>query len=168
MPGFITRKSIHNDMTAHYPDFMTFESLAKGVDLVPVYRRMVSDTLTPVSAYCRLQGGENSFLFESVVGGERIGRYSFLGAGPIMQVDAYEHTVAVTRDGKTEQHTVEDPLQYLHDLLGSYRAPHVIGLPRFCGGAVGYAGYDTVRYTENLPHPPRDDRRRNCLGILQG
>jgi anthranilate synthase component 1 len=159
MPGFVTRKSINDDMTAHYPDFMTFESLAKGVDLVPVYRRMVSDTLTPVSAYCRLQGGENSFLFESVVGGERIGRYSFLGAGPIMQVDAYEHTVAVTRDGKTEQHTVDDPLQYLHDLLGSYRAPHVTGLPRFCGGAVGYAGYDTVRYTENLPHPPRDDRR---------
>jgi anthranilate synthase component 1 len=146
-------------MTAHFPDFATFEPLASGMDLVPVYRRLVSDTLTPVSAYCRLDGGTNSFLFESVVGGERIGRYSFLGAGPLMQVDAYDRDVVITRDGQTERMTVADPLQYLHELLNDYRAPLVPGLPRFCGGAVGYAGYDTVRYTENLPNAPLDDRR---------
>ena len=146
-------------MTAHFPNLVTFESLAADVDLVPVYRRLVSDTLTPVSAYCRLDGEANSFLFESVVGGERIGRYSFLGAGPLMQVDAYDRDVVVTRNGQSERLTVEDPLQYLHDLLKAYRAPHVPGLPRFCGGAVGYAGYDTVRYTENLPNPPTDDRK---------
>ncbi len=145
-------------MTAHSPDLATFKSLATDVDLVPVYRRLVSDTLTPVSAYCRLDGGANSFLFESVVGGERIGRYSFLGAGPLMQVDAYDREVVVTRDGKSERSKVDDPLQYLHELLNDYRAPVVPGLPRFCGGAVGYAGYDTVRYTENLPNAPQDDR----------
>ena len=146
-------------MTAHLPDFVTFEPLASGFDLVPVYRRLVSDTLTPVSAFCRLDGGTNSFLFESVVGGERIGRYSFLGAGPLMQVDAYEREVVITRNGQTERHVVDDPLAYLHNLLNDYRAPHVMGLPRFCGGAVGYAGYDTVRYSEDLPNPPQDDRK---------
>ena len=146
-------------MTAHFPDFSVFETLASGVDLVPIYRRLVSDTLTPVSAFCRLDGGANSFLFESVVGGERIGRYSFLGAGPLMQVDAYDREVIITRDGKTERHVVDDPLTYLHELLNDYRAPHLPGLPRFCGGAVGYAGYDTVRYTEDLPNPPLNDRR---------
>jgi anthranilate synthase component I len=145
-------------MTNHHPEFATFESLATGVDLVPVYRRLVSDTLTPVSAYCRLAAEPNSFLFESVVGGERIGRYSFLGAGPLMQVDAFEREVVVTKDGRSERKTVVDPLQFLHDLLNEYRAPHVAGLPRFCGGAVGYAGYDTVRYTEHLPNAPLDDR----------
>lgn len=146
-------------MTAHLPVFETFKPLASGFDLVPVYRRLVSDTLTPVSAFCRLDGGTNSFLFESVVGGERIGRYSFLGAGPLMQVDAYEREVVITRDGVTERHIVDDPLTYLHNLLNDYRAPHVTGLPRFCGGAVGYAGYDTVRYSEDLPNPPQDDRK---------
>jgi anthranilate synthase component I len=145
-------------MTTHLPDFASFEQLSQGMNLVPVYRRLVSDTLTPVSAYCRLEDGPNSFLFESVVGGERIGRYSFLGAGPFLQVDAFDRDVVVTRDGQTERLTVDDPLQYLHDLLNQYRAPHLPELPRFCGGAVGYAGYDTVRYTEHLPSPPLDDR----------
>ena len=145
-------------MTAHFPDFASFEQLAQGMNLVPVYRRLVSDTLTPVSAYCRLEDGPNSFLFESVVGGERISRYSFLGAGPFLQVDAFDRDVVITRDGQTERLTVEDPLQYLHDLMNQFRAPHLAELPRFCGGAVGYAGYDTVRYTEHLPNPPQDDR----------
>lgn len=146
-------------MSAHFPDFASFEQLARGMNLVPVYRRLVSDTLTPVSAYCRLDDGQNSFLFESVVGGERIGRYSFLGAGPFLQIDAFDRKVTVTHDGKTEESTVNDPLQFLHDTLDQYRAPHVPGLPRFCGGAVGYAGYDTVRYTEHLPNPPENDRK---------
>ena len=146
-------------MPSHFPDFAAFEQLAQGMNLVPVYRRLVSDTLTPVSAYCRLEDGPNSFLFESVVGGERIGRYSFLGAGPFLQIDAFDRNVVITRDGQTERKTVDDPLQFLHDLLQQYRAPLVPGLPRFCGGAVGYAGYDTVRYSEHLPNPPQDDRQ---------
>ena len=77
-------------MPAYTPDFATFRQLADGAGFVPVFRRLVSDTLTPVSAYCRLQDDENSFLFESVVGGERVGRYSFLGAGPFLHIDAFE------------------------------------------------------------------------------
>lgn len=146
-------------MSAYTPDFAAFQKLAAGVSFVPVFRRLVSDTLTPVSAYCRLQDEENSFLFESVVGGERVGRYSFLGTGPFLRIDAYDHQIVVTEGGKTKEYSVPDPLEHLHTMLKNYQAPHLVELPRFCGGAVGYAGYDTVRYTERLPSPPADDRK---------
>ena len=129
------------------------------MNFVPIFRQLISDTLTPVSAYCRLQNDENSFLFESVVGGERVGRYSFLGAGPFLQIDAFDRQIVLTEGGQTRRYEVDDPLEHLHTMLEQYRAPHVTSLPRFCGGAVGYAGYDTVRYTERLPNPPEDDRK---------
>jgi anthranilate synthase component 1 len=146
-------------MAAYTPDFATFRQLAEGMNFVPVFRQLISDTLTPVSAYCRLQDEEHSFLFESVVGGERVGRYSFLGAGPFLQIDAFDREIVLTTAGETKRYSVEDPLQHLHTMLEQFRAPHLPGLPRFCGGAVGYAGYDTVRYTENLPNPPENDRQ---------
>src|SRR5207249_3983395 len=105
-----------------------------------------------------------SFLFESVIGGERIARYSFLGSGPFLRFQAHDRRVQVqeTPPGKPPAAPQElehpDPLRLLEEKLATYRAPHVAGLPRFCGGAVGYAGYDTVRYVEHLPHPPADDR----------
>lgn len=146
-------------MNQYRPDFETFRQLAGRADLVPIYRQLVSDTLTPVSAFCRIQWGPCAFLFESVVGGERIGRYSFLGSDPFLQIEAFGNRVVVTRDNKATTHESADPLQDLENLLGEFRAVHVPGLPRFCGGAVGYAGYDTVRYVERLPNAPHDDRR---------
>ncbi len=143
----------------HHPNYETFAKLAEQRYLVPVYRQLVGDTLTPVSAYCRIQGGESSFLFESVVGGEKIGRYSFLGADPFLSIEAFGEKVVVTRDGKPHKYTSDDPLRDLENLLGEFPAVHVKGLPRFCGGAVGYAGYDVVRYTEHLPNAPADDRK---------
>jgi anthranilate synthase component 1 len=141
------------------PDFETFRLLARQGRLVPIHRCLLSDTLTPVSAFhrCRFQG--SAFLFESVVGGEKVGRYSFLGGEPFLQIEACGRDVTVTRAGTCESRTVDDPLKLLGELLAEYPAVHTPGLPRFCGGAVGYAGYDTVRYTERLPHPPEDDRQ---------
>lgn len=145
------------------PTLEEFIELARNASVVPVYRQLVGDTLTPVSAFCKIQEGDWSFLFESVVGGERLGRYSFLGSGPFLRFQSYEHHVQIhrPRPGKADQ--VEerehaDPLKLLEEMLAMYRAPHVPGLPRFCGGAVGYAGYDAVRYVERLPNPPPDDR----------
>src|SRR5438034_497924 len=142
----------------HHPPFDEFVRLASQGNLVPVYRRLTGDTLTPVSAFCKIQEGDWAFLFESVVGGERLGRYSFLGSGPFLQLRASDRTVTIDdgRSATTSEHP--DPLRLLEELLAKYRAPHVPGLPRFCGGAVGYAGYDTVRYVERLPNPPADDR----------
>jgi anthranilate synthase component 1 len=129
-----------------------------------VYRQLIGDTLTPVSAFCKVQQDEWSFLFESVVGGERLGRYSFLGTGPFMTFQAFGNKVRIQRwqaqsfSWATEELEHADPLRLLEELIGQYRGPHLPGLPRFTGGAVGYAGYDTVRYVERLPNAPNDDR----------
>jgi anthranilate synthase component 1 len=141
------------------PSFDDFTRLAKGHTLVPIFRRLIGDTLTPVSAYCKILEGEQAFLFESVVGGERLGRYSFVGAGPFLRFESFDRQVRIQRaTGPREEFTHPDPLRRLEEILGAYRAPRVPGLPPFCGGAVGYAGYDTVRYVENLPEAPEDDR----------
>jgi anthranilate synthase component 1 len=147
----------------YHPTFEEFAELARGASLVPVYRQLIGDTLTPVSAFCKVQEGEWAFLFESVVGGERLGRYSFLGTGPFLRFLAYGNRVQIqtaARRGALALEELEhpDPLRLLEERLAAYRAPSLPGLPRFCGGAVGYAGYDAVRYVERLPGPPPDDR----------
>ncbi|MBX3436776.1 MAG: anthranilate synthase component I [Planctomycetaceae bacterium] len=140
------------------PDLATVRQLASGVRFVPIYRQILSDTLTPVSAFHKLEDDAQAFLFESVVGGERVGRYSFLGSSPFLWLEAYGNEFRVTVDGQTSRQTVADPLQELQALLDAHRAVHLPALPRFCGGAVGYAGYDVVRYSERLPNAPLDDR----------
>jgi anthranilate synthase component 1 len=143
----------------YVPTFEQFVDLARTHSVVPVYRQLTGDTLTPVTAFCKVQEGDWSFLFESVVGGERIGRYSFLGAGPFLTVEASGHRVRVREgNGPWREQEVADPLKQLESMILAYRAPNLPGLPRFCGGAVGYAGYDTVRYMERLPNAPPDDR----------
>jgi anthranilate synthase component I len=156
----------------HYPDFETFCQLAHDVELVPVYRRLVSDNLTPVSAFHRVDKGPCSCLFESVIGGERVGRYSFVAAGPFLLVSAKGSRVTVTkygRDGENgranragppqvEEFDSPDPLEELRRRVSQWRAATLDELPPFCSGAVGYAGYDTVRYIERLPDAPADDR----------
>ncbi|MCA9014828.1 MAG: anthranilate synthase component I, partial [Planctomycetaceae bacterium] len=141
------------------PDFESFKRLSTEANLVPVYRQLTGDTLTPVSAYQLLEKGPYSFLFESVVGGEQISRYSFLGANPFLTVDAYEKRMVIQQNGQTEELTVDDPLSELETILNRYQAAELPGLPRFCGGAVGYAGYDVVRYSEHLPNAPENDRQ---------
>src|SRR5947209_4680453 len=144
----------------HRPTRADFLELARSHSLVPVYRQLVGDTLTPVTAFGKIQEGDWSFLFESVIGGERLGRYSFLGAGPFLRFQAWDRRVEIeeTASGQVQRLTHADPLRLLEECLAKYRAPHLAGLPRFCGGAVGYAGYDTVRYVERLEKPPLDDR----------
>ncbi|CAN5202337.1 anthranilate synthase component I [soil metagenome] len=142
----------------HQPDIATFTGLARTHTMVPVYRRLVGDTLTPVSAFCKLRQSGPAFLFESVVGGERIGRYSFLGSNPIMTFEATRDQVRTTQGELTREVTHADPLRLLEEYLAAHRGPQLPGLPRFLGGAVGYAGYDTIRYVENLPNAPTDDR----------
>ncbi len=145
-----------------FPSFESFQELAAGAQFVPVYRRLLSDTLTPVTAFHKIEAGDCSCLFESVVGGEKVGRYSFLTADPYLRIEAYGRQVRVIsgRGGEQQTETFEsdDPLAELQRRLAGTRHATLPELPPFCGGAIGYAGYDTVRYTERLPNPPHDDR----------
>src|SRR3954470_21341948 len=145
---------------AHYPDFATFTKLAGTAEYVPVYRRLLSDVLTPVSAFHKIDDGGSACLFESVIGGEKVGRYSFLAAEPYLLLEAHgkESTVTIVRDGTSSTETVENPLEVLREHVQAVRVAKLPGLPPFVGGAVGYAGYDTVRYVERLPNAPKDDR----------
>ena len=151
------------------PSLEEFVELARNHTLVPVYRQLIGDTLTPVSAFRKIEPSEWSFLCESVVGGERMGRYSFLGSAPFLTFQAWDRHVRIhdLTTGQKRELDHADPLQLLEETLGKYRAPHLPNLPRFAGGAVGYAGYDMVRYAESLPHPPLDDRQLPdlCFGF---
>ncbi|HJS08953.1 MAG TPA: anthranilate synthase component I, partial [Pirellulales bacterium] len=142
----------------HYPDFATFSKLSATADYVPVYRRVLSDVLTPVSAFHKIDDGGAACLFESVIGGEKVGRYSFLAAEPFLLLDARGRNVTVSNGSRQERFETDSPLDVLRDRVREIRVAKLPDLPPFVGGAVGYAGYDTVRYVENLPNAPRDDR----------
>src|SRR3954467_2667026 len=129
---------------AHFPDFATYSELAKTADYVPVYRRILSDVLTPVSAFHKIDDGGCACLFESVIGGEKVGRYSFLAAEPFLQLEAHGAQVSITRGGAREEREVKNPIEVLSDQVQSFRVAKLPELPPFVGGAVGYAGYDTV------------------------
>lgn len=140
------------------PDFATFQKLAVQNQLVPVYRRLLSDALTPVTAFHKIDGGQGACLFESVIGGEKVGRYSFLAADPFLEIRAHATKVVVKTGGKTEEFESADPIEELRQRLTAVKAAHLPELPPFAGGAIGYAGYDVVRYVEHLPSAPQDDR----------
>jgi anthranilate synthase component I len=140
------------------PSFEIFADSARRGRVVPVWREFLFDTDTAVTAYAKLARPPFGFLLESVVGGERWARYSFLGTSPAA---AWR-----MRDGKAEWWTPEggwspietdDPLGDLDRRLQERTPVPLPGLPRFWGGAVGYFGYDIVRQIERLPNPPHDD-----------
>jgi len=165
MKHFVSRtlssKLNRHTMPKHFPDFETFQSLAKEHTCVPVYRQLLADRLTPVAAFEMLGQGEHAFLLESVVGGERIARYSFIAVAPSLVYSCQMGDASITRPYLPPQlFKTTDPLADLQKLLPGvtfYRDPAV---PTFTGGLVGYAGYDTIRYYESdsLTHPPADDR----------
>ncbi len=137
-----------------------FDFLAsQGYNRIPLMTEVLADLDTPLSAYLKLADGPYSYLFESVQGGEKWGRYSIIGlpARTVLRVRAHE--VVVERDGEvTERVRAEDPLGWIEAYQQRYRVAPVEPLPRFTGGLVGYFGYDTVRYIEpRLGFPGKAD-----------
>ncbi len=139
------------------PDFKQFQELAASHNLIPVRAETVVDRLTPVAVYERLAAKEPyAFLLESVEGGERFGRYSFVGRKPHAVFQCKEGQITYRVGTKTYKHTAQNPLQELKALFAEFRSPELPGLPRFWGGAVGYWDYDTVRFFERLPRDKPD------------
>jgi anthranilate synthase component 1 len=144
---------------SHFPERPQFDALARQHRLVPVYRRLFADGLTPLSAFARLDSGPSACLFESVIGGEKVGRYSFLGADPFLLFEARGSAVRVveTATGHVEAFEAADPLAELERRMATYRPARLAELPPFTSGVVGYAAYDSIRYVERLPDTPPDD-----------
>ena len=127
------------------PDFEEFAALARQGSIVPVARELLADTLTPVSAFAAVGEGLGSYLLESVVGGEKWARYSFVGFEPELIVRAVGGRIEEQRADGLRVHMVRDPWQALREILANYRPPPTPWLPRFWGGAVGFIAYDAVR-----------------------
>ncbi|MFW5882243.1 MAG: anthranilate synthase component I [Planctomycetota bacterium] len=127
-----------------------------GYTMLPVMRRLVADDLTPVAAMSRLIDEEFGFLFESVVGGERMARYSMLGVAPRERLVGGLDCVEVIRVDGSRERLPGDPYAAVRAYMARYTVPDLAELPRFSGGLVGYFSYDTVRLLEHLPAVPPD------------
>ena len=132
----------------HLTTFEEFRELAQRGTFVPVYKEIVADLLTPVSAFLKIaEHSDYAFLLESVEGGEQVGRYSFLGKDPFLIVRSHAGKTIVDRAGQTSQ-SDKPFIATLRELMAGFHSPFVPGLPRFTGGAVGYLGYDAAAWFE--------------------
>jgi anthranilate synthase component 1 len=165
----------------HSPTLEEFTKLAAQGNLIPVTRRLLADIETPLSAYRKIRGQGESFLFESVEGGEHLGRYSFVGCNPRAVVRQNGNRVEVIENGKVVETftiaiqsgrdalprvqadqqvgpTVKDGLEIVERVMRKYHAVSVPGLPRFTGGAIGFIGYEFIHDVEPVvPRPPHDE-----------
>src|SRR5579872_4258124 len=139
------------------PDYREFSRLARDFTLVPVVKSVTADLLTPVSAFLAVAANEpDAFLLESIERGEHIGRYTFLGARPYLQVRARGNEILLQRGRKREQHR-GSVLAIVKELLRQHRPAILPGLPPFTAGAVGYFAYDGVRQLEKIGEHAKDD-----------
>ncbi len=144
----------------HQPALEEFKKLADTAGLIPVCREIVADLDTPLTVFAKVAGDEShAFLFESLEGGEKWGRYSFIGLDPILTFESRGKSIVIKKEGRVEERS-GDPLAELKELLTSFRACFDSDFhPPFFGGAVGYLGYDMVRFMERLPeiNPPLEN-----------
>ena len=143
----------------YYPTLEEFKEKAKTGNTIPVYRPILADMETPVSAFYKLMPDNYAFLLESVEGGETVARYSFLGSQPsvLFQSKGHQVTIEYLTKGEKVSKEYEDPLKALEEVMQNYRPVNVEGLPEFHGGAVGYMSYDMVRFVEELPDDTEDE-----------
>ncbi|MDP1563012.1 MAG: anthranilate synthase component I [Pirellulaceae bacterium] len=135
-----------------------FLGLAAQYDKIPIARTLLSDGLTPVLALRKLGDCRYACLFESVVGGEKVGRYSFLGVDPHTVIRVFGNRIQVESNGESVTLESAQPMEYLRQQVTKHTVAPRPDLPPLTGGAIGYFGYDVVRYFERLPNVPTDDR----------
>ena len=139
------------------PTFEEFARLSKLGNIIPVSKAVTADLLTPVLAYLKIEsGGSHAFLLESVEGGEKIARYSFIGCDPYLIIKARGEVVEIVRGGESKKRKGR-LIDVMRKVTERQKPVKVAGLPPFTGGAVGYFAYDTVRWVENIPQKSEDD-----------
>jgi anthranilate synthase component 1 len=141
----------------YYPAKKEFMALSKKGNLIPVYAEILADFETPLSCFTRIDKGRYSFLLESVEGGENLARYSFLGSEPSLVFSSRLGRIELREGNKTKSFATKDPVEELKKVLSAYKFVNVKGLPRFCGGLVGFFGYDIIRFIEKIPDKNLDD-----------
>jgi anthranilate synthase component I len=141
-----------------FPSLPDFKELAEKGNLIPIFTEFVADYETPIGVFEKIDNGVRSFLFESAESNDHVGRYSFLGSDPRIYFEARGKHIIIEEDGqRCEFESAVDPLTELQRLMARFRAVDLPGLPPFTGGAVGYLGYDAVRFFEpTVGNPPPD------------
>ena len=141
------------------PSRSVFEALAKQGNTVPVYLDLTADCETPLGAYSKIRENGPAFLFESIVGGERVSRFSFLGSNPRKVIRVFADEATIThKNGKVETlKTPEDPLKIIEAEMACYQPVHLPGMPPFTGGAVGFVGHEYVHYVEPTIQKPTEN-----------
>jgi anthranilate synthase component 1 len=156
----------------YYPNFDQFKKLSKKGNVIPVYRELLADLETPVSAFMKIDKSKYSYLLESVEGGEKIARYSFLGNDPSLVLRSKGTELEILQKkgqgfNSSKICSPEGPLDKIKQIIKQYKFVTVEGLPRFCGGLVGYMSYDCVRFFEKIPDANRDDLKLyDCVFVL--
>ncbi|MFH1868279.1 MAG: anthranilate synthase component I [Candidatus Omnitrophota bacterium] len=143
----------------YYPTEKEFIKKSKKGNLIPVYKEIYADFETPLSAFVKIDDKKNSYLLESVEGEERIGRYSFLGSRPSVIIESKAGLLTITSKDKKQSISkrVDNPLDEIEKFMKNFKFVPAEGLPLFCGGLVGYIGYDAIRFIEDIPDNCKDD-----------
>ncbi|MFA5060250.1 MAG: anthranilate synthase component I [Candidatus Omnitrophota bacterium] len=147
----------------YYPSKKEFIALTQKGNLIPVYREILGDLETPVSTYLKIAAkAKYSCLLESVEGQEKIARYSFLAKDPELVFQSKGRTAEIIqfKNGRIQKNSLkvlDTPLSFIREIMARYKFVEVANLPRFCGGLIGYMGYDLVRYFETIPEKTKDD-----------
>ncbi len=139
------------------PELSEVLKLSKTYNVIPVFGETLADLETPLSAYLKIDNPENSFLLESIEGGEKTARYSFLSREPYEIFSYRDGAVTRDRNGKKETIRTKDPFAVLKGIFAGFKTAHTKGIPDFTGGAVGYISYDVIKLYEKVPHENKTD-----------
>jgi anthranilate synthase component I len=150
----------------YYPSKTDFIRLSARGNIIPVYREISADFDTPLSAFLKIDDKRHSFLLESVEGGEKIGRYSFISTNPASVIESKGGLIRIVHRDNTVTLKRANPLDEIAAFMRQFKLVEVSGLPRFCGGLVGYIGYDMIRFVERIPDTCRDDLNLPDLRLM--
>lgn len=140
-----------------YPTIDVVRNLAESHNIIPISMEVYADMETPISLFKRFETSSYCFLLESVEGGEKWARYSIIGRNPFMVVKSYKNKIIIEEKNGFIREEEGNPVEIIRNLMDKFKGANLKGLPRFNGGAVGFFGYDLIRYYEHLPDMPADD-----------